>query len=648
MPVDPTLNEFEAAATEDGRERQLVNMAMELRRLSKAKYSSWRSSLQEKYDLTRGWWGMIEANPGATANDVPVNFLSSMMQSDIAKKQLVLYGERPYVQYMGSGQEDQLKARKRSALVERQFDVARIKEETARFFFIGNVYGKAVMRYHWRRDYGGYTTRERTMLGDRVVGKADPRTRMRGIKFDGPDAYVVDPVDWHPWPGVMNLRNMPGVGEDMYPDWEEIVAGSEQGPDGESPLYSPAAVRRARSAARANTDAESVMSERFDISANSPGDRYADMRTSWAKPVWVFEASMRVPRALGKIDPETGEFCQHLMITVLNGRELLRAVPIPMWDRQFPYVDWGPMVDGHYYYPPSKVETVMRLQAAINKWVSRGMDLLDLYVDPMILFDTNSGLDPDLLFAGTGVAVGVNGDVSEKAIRQLMPDLRGYNVTMDQVAMMWQWMQQILGMSADISLGAGEVGSDRQTAREWVGREAAINLRQRLELFLFEESALIPLFNAFSNMDRQWLSFPQEVAMIGSNAVYDFTTGQMAPPTKETVNLSDLEGDLDCYPLGITRQLSLQSRQGNVERVLPLLSPFLPALNMRAMIMQILPLYGMPNVVELTNTSEEMAQAMTLSMALEGQLPGYGGGGGTSGGSSPSAKPKGVRGAPTA
>lgn len=616
-------SEFKAEPEGDSRDRQIVGMVNEMFNLSRSKYHDFRASMQEKYDLVRGIWGEAYSYTGDQAtygwNEVSVNFLHSMIQSDIAKKQLVLFGEKPYVQFVGSGQEDQAKARKRSALVERQSDACGLKVEMAKFIAMADTYGKGVLRYHWERDYGGYYVRERTFRGSKIAGKVDPRTGLRGIKFDGPSCYSVDLQDWFPWPGVGKLDKMPGVGEQLFMDWEDVALGAERGPDGEEPLFDPAAVARAAYQTGPNQRVEDIINNRYDISRENPGDRYSDMRTSWSKPCLIYEGYMRVPRALGQIDPETGEFCTMMRATVLNEQHLLSFVPVPHWDRKPPYVDWGPLVDAHYYYPPGKVEIGARLQAAINKWVSRGLDILDLYADPLWLFDENSGLDPNQLFTGPGNALGVNLGAQKisDVIMQLVPDLRGYNVSMDQVDRMWQWLQQVLGMSADISLGAGEVGSDRQSAHEWVGRERAIDLRQRLELMLLEEMTLIPLWNAFVQMNRQWLPLPREIALIGSNALYDPVTGQIVPPTREILDYRDLEGHLDTYPLGVTRQLSLQSRQANAERALALLTPFLPALNMRAFVMQLLPLFGFPNVTELTNTQQEMQAALAMGLALE-------------------------------
>lgn len=606
-------DEFKAGITDEQRASQLVTMTVEEWERSTKHYYEFRTALQQWYDIVRGYWQAMEGIIGF--NDVPIPFLFSMLQSSTAKKLMILFGERPYCQFLASGQLGQAMAKKRSKLIEAQFDACKGKEEIADINYTAELYGSAIARYHWRRDYGDYWQRERTWWGTRTRARKNPRTGMMGIKFDGPDFYNVDPIDFGPWPGVHKLRNMYAVTEQMFMDFEDIVVGSERGPDGEEPIYDPKVVNEMRYSGGAAREASSLIEQRLDMASGVPLDRLEHMRTSWAKPVWILERSGRVPRGLAVWDPETKTWCNHVHTTVANGKHLLRCVPIPHWDREAPYHKHSPIVDPHFFWAPGKVEIGMRLQAAINKYVSRGMDFLDLYLDPVWVHDLNSNIDPEQLFTGPGNVIGAEGPIDDKALRQFSPDLRGYQVNLQQVGVLWQWLQQALGMSADISLGAGEVGSDRQTAHEWVGRERAIDLRLRLELFKFEEEMIIPLWQKFVQMDRQWLSFPAEIDAIGTQAIWDDASAQFLAPMREEISLEEMRPDLDIRPIGVTRQLSLQTRMANVERVMPLLGPFLPALNMRSFIADILPLYGFYDVESKLNTEEQMRMAIATMLA---------------------------------
>lgn len=612
-------SEDELPDGQEARDAAYVDFALDLVQKSADHYSQFRSSLESRYDIVRGYF---EAQSGVVGwNEVPVGFLFSMLQSDVARKSLILHGEIPKFQLLARQGQEHI-AKKRAMLLEEQYDAADCQSEVEDFLLTADLYGRAIGRYHWHREYGSHYTRERTWLGERIAAKPPPRTGIGGVTFDGPKFYNVDPIDFFPWPGIHKLDRMIGAGEQLFPNFEDIVVASLQGPNGEPPIYNPRAVEGLRYQAGDSREVAFRVKERLDMASGTPVDRLAAARVSWAKPCWVIEVWMQVPRDFAVWDPERRVWTTHVVITVLNGKHLLRVAPNPHWDNRKPYFSHAPIVDPHFFWGPGKVEIGMRLQAAINKYVSRGLDFLDLYLDPSWLVDENSGIDPDQLFTGPGNTILANGDVSEKAIRQIIPDLRGYNISLEQIGLLWQWLQQTLGMSADISLGAGEVGSDRQTAHEWVGRESAINLRARLELLRFEREALIPILNAFQRMNRQWLPFPVELGLLGEQAIYDVGSRRFIPPEQMRLDLEEMFPEMPPRPLGLSRQLSVQARQANVERLLPLLGPFMAALNMRSFVADILPLYGFYDVASKLNSPDEMRAALQAFMQFNTQLVG--------------------------
>ena len=195
--------------------------------------------------------------------------------------------------------------------------------------------------------------------------------------------------------------------------------------------------------------------------------------------------------------------------------------------------------------------------------------------------------------------------------------MRGVQSVFTELEQMWRWMQQSTGIIEDVSQGIG--ASDRQTAREFVGRQEAVSTRLALEARLAEVQWLEPLGNAFVGMDRKFLPLPMQVKLIGAHATWDPIAERFIAPEPLNVSAEDLMEDRDVRATGATRTISKQARVMNQQAALPLLAAnpqVAAAINWRVFVRQFLHLLDIPNVDSMMNTEEQMLQSMQTHMAI--------------------------------
>jgi len=135
--------------------------------------------------------------------------------------------------------------------------------------------------------------------------------------------------------------------------------------------------------------------------------------------------------------------------------------------------------------------------------------------------------------AGPGKIFGVNGDPSGSLI-PVPVDVRGLQVGGQMTEVIWRFMNMGTGIQEDTVMGGTGMGSDRQTAREFLGRREASGTRLMLESVIYDQTYLEPLADFFCAMDIQLLDTPREVLILGDAAMND-------PVTGEPINTSRLQ-----------------------------------------------------------------------------------------------------------
>jgi hypothetical protein len=312
----------------------------------------------------------------------------------------------------------------------------------------------------------------------------------------------------------------------------------------------------------------------------------------YSKPVEITEMWGLVPSELIPADGVARR-----VISIANMQVVLRDRPTP-YDAEDPFLVYTPVVDPHNFDGPSKVELGEHLNGVANRLVSNRLDVLDLVVDPPHAYDPDAvAVDPDKLYVRPGRWIPIEG-LSNGAIQPITPDLRGFQLSHQEVEYAWRWLQNATGIHEDAVMGAA--GPDRETARGFLGRQAAVNTRLLLETRICEQQIIEPLANWFRRLNRKFLTVPMKRHMLGSNAITDPLTG-LPLPEEISVSAYALNQDYNARALGSSQMLPKEQRQQNFLGLLQIVAstPLAQALNWVTFGRQAFRLFDFPNVDEL-------------------------------------------------
>jgi hypothetical protein len=288
------------------------------------------------------------------------------------------------------------------------------------------------------------------------------------------------------------------------------------------------------------------------------------------------------------------------VIVVANGRVVMSNQPNPFFHGKLPFLAFSPMPDPHYFHGVGKCEVGEKMQVTANRFANQKLDALDLFIDPVFLVQRQAGIDTGNLFMRAGRVIGVDGPVDESVIRPLSPDLSGLQQSYAEIQQLWGWIQQGTGNSENETMGTG--AGSRATAREYLGRQEAALTRLMLEARLSEEDFVEPLANMFRALDRQYLTLPHEVQILGSVSVINPITGLPMPQEPVVIDLSDLHPEYRARAVGATQQLGKAVRQQNLISVMQAMSAnpvMLQSVNWANFARQIFNAFDFQNVDEL-------------------------------------------------
>lgn len=603
-------------------------------------YSKWYTSLQGWYEIYRGYWrGTGDAN----YNNIHIPALFSLIQTFIARMHAVLFGESPYVSFVPTGPEDIKKARKNERTVTEEFELAKMRVKGLRFIQNAAMYGVGIGQVGWKKQYGPIWRREGVVNGRalRIRGK---RANSSILKADWPEFEVVDPADFVPSVGFVDVEDMPGCGRRYYQSYDAIVAGAHEGPNGEKPIYDPEEVTRLGSS-RPGKGLDSELANRRSL-ASGIDEKVWNQLSGYEKMVECWDVYVTVGPELGLWwDPETGqwdteefpgaEFTTEILVTLADRAFVLRAIPNPFWLQEKPFLVHRPLEDSHYFHAPGFIEIGLKPQVATNRLVNTQLDAYDMFANPPWLADLTR-VDPRMIKAGAGKIIGVEGPISDDVLQQLQPNLQGIRDIFPQTSYLWGILQQAVGIGEDV--GFGTPISKRQTRAEFLGREGAMGVRIGLSAALAEAQFTEPLARWFFELNRQFLDFASAVDLIGASAVMDPITGQLLPPEPIGLTDKDLMADFDIRATGATRILGKAARQQNMLallQALPAILPWIPTFNGWAFGRELFATFDSQNVDELVGTAEvaEQYAALAQMQARGGQgEQGQNGNGGQSGG----------------
>lgn len=580
---------------------QLVGMVRDRRDQSERYGKGFRMRLPELYDL---WRGVITGTYMPTKHSVHLPMIYSAIWSDTARKMATSFSSFPVLSFRGFGDDDAKIARKQEAICDAQFRDARCIEKELVTFLGGDLYGTAVSQLMWdhKEEVRSRTEwRAKPISGERVR----QIMRERVTTFDGPNYRSIDLLDFYPAPNFRNVFDMPWVIVRYYLDIDEVdfLATKEGGR-----VFDRSEVERLkRDGALARGRSDEMLLRRFETRTGySDSSRFMD---KWSRPVEIIEMWGRIPRSLAGPIGST-----NVVISVANDGFLLRAAENPFHHQLKPFTIHQPTPDPHYFYAPGKAEVAQKMQITINRIVNQLLDAGDLTIHPMFMYNRNRGINPRNLVAGPGRVFPTDGDPRE-ALFPIPFNMSGMQIGAGQIEMLWRFLQMGTGVQEDTIMGlAGGGGSDRQTAREFMGRREASGTRLMLESVLYEANYLEPMGNMFMSMNQQLLELPREVLILGDAAKSDPVTGEDIPVSREIVQGWDLTRSYSARALGSTMSISKQARQATDLQVFQILASAQPmlagAVNMTNFLRQMFRTLEYPNVNEFLRKVPQLEEIL--------------------------------------
>lgn len=526
----------------DGRPREedVLRLIEERRNYSMQFHQAYFRRVRRWYDFYRGIY--TGAFP-AYRNNINIPLLFSAIWSDVSYKAQTSFGSRPYVDFKGYAPEDAPHAAKVAALVNTQLDDARTFEGAVDFLTSADIYGTSIARLGWR-----YKERDRVLRAR--VADMEFKIKKPVVEFDGPEWNVVDILDFWPQPGRRRIPEMDWMIHRFYLDLDDIL-DDQRAP---YPMFDKAAVERLKRTPMSMPMMD-VLRERMNIYRNFSTWQQRNVER-YVRPVEIWEMWGTVP----------SEFAvngvRDVVVTVANNRVVLRYEANPFNHGQRPFLGYCPCPDPHYFHGTGKIEIGEKMQAASNKIINARLDALELFMDPMFIASRNAGVDVQNLFTKPGRVFQIDGTTADDNFRPLQPNLDGMRQSFAEVETLNQYIGKGTGIVDDTVAGTSPGG--RQTAREFLGRREASMTRLGLESRLFEINFVEPLANQVHLLNRQFLTLPKQIQMIGSTAVIDPWTGMPLPPEPQALDIDEIERDYTARAVGATQAMSKSLKAQNM------------------------------------------------------------------------------------
>lgn len=553
-----------------------------------SRYNSFFKRCARWYDYYRATY---RGNFQSFRSNIQIPFVFSVIQSDVARKVQTSFGAWPICEFAGYGQEDAAIAHKNEVLISAQMKDCGAFRKAVDFFVTADMYGTAIAQVGWRTERRQEYQRISGLGAD---GYREERTQVIPVtRFDGPDFEVLDILDCYPQPGKL-LSEADWFIRRRYRDFDQLKGDVQLG------IYDAASLQKL-STTNMPSAAEGEMVDRRTV-YRTYGNWEATRTEKFAKPVMLLDMWGRVPSEFAP-DGVTWR-----LITVANGNVILRNRQMPFWHGQLPFISYCPMPDPHFFHGIGKIEIAEKMQFAANRIANQKMDGLDLSIDPVYLVDRGRGIDTQNLQMRAGRVIGVDGPVDETVIRPLSPDLRGMQLAYQEIAQLWQWIQQGTGIIEDTV--SGIKAADRETARSAMMRQENVMTRLMLEARIAEEGFVEPLANMFRALNKQFLTIPKMVKILGSSAQTNPITGMAMPQEPIEIDYDTINNDYQARAVGATQILSKGIKQQNLVTLLQAVSANPVAaqmVNWNAFFHQLFTTFDMKNIDELLLTQPSQA-----------------------------------------
>lgn len=484
-------------------------------------------------------------------NNMHIPIILSTIQSDVARKVLSSLGAYPIVQFAGYGPEDAGNARRNEVLVSAQMKDCDTFQKAISFFLCADLYGTAIARVGWKT--------EKVAQKYRIL---DPMLNAEYVEnrsvthFDGPDWTNVDILDFFPQPGVARIQDMAWVIHRYWMDLDAMEAMT-LGEDNPEPYFIKGAIKELR---RFETSPEGRLTERQNT-GRAYGMNEARAAEKFARPIEIKEMIGLVP------DDFATDGIKLRFMAMANDKIMVKDDPFPFWHGTISsplagvFHAYNPMPDPHYFHGTGMAEVLEKVQVTVNKLASMKLDGLETNADPMWWVSDQLGLTGPM-YTKAGKLIQVNGLVDDTMIKQFSPDLRGMEHLYGEIEALTRYGEKGTGIAEDVVQGLG--ASNRNTAREFLGRQEGAMTRINLGALLAEQAWLEPMANTFRALNRQFLKVPHMVRMMGSGAIINPNTGLPIPPEPTMVDLADINPDYRARAVGASQMLTKSARQQNL------------------------------------------------------------------------------------
>ena len=544
---------------------QIANIVKSRRELSHEDSIDLRRRIPQWYEQYRGY-RKSKAQPFRNQVHIPLTFAT--IESDVAVKASMIAGQRPIVEYIPAGPEDAMSARKTTSLVDMQFTDCGFYGKLLDLLRSGDICGTAIVQWFWRRDEN---TRQQRIPGltDPMTGRSIPQV-INGtfVDFNGPDFEVIDPLDFYGEPSKARLDKMRWVIRRYWLDYDEIKRMAFEG------TFDKAAVDELGFTSISDESSSELEQRRLNPGALFTSQNNPERFDKFSKPVEILEMHGLLP---DEFVPDDG--FNNRLITIANGKVVLRNVPNPIWAKGIPFAAYTPVPDPYHFWGIGKIEPNEKLQATASRFASQKLDALDIFIDPMFFYNRLANVDTRKMYTRAGGAVPVDGPPAEQ-IMPVFPDLRGLQLSYQEIESLWRWMQISTGVLEDTVIGQQSANSDRQTAREFLGRAESSQRRLVFETLMCVDQFVLPLAQAFRELNAQFMDFPTQIRMLGQAALIDPQTGMPIPP-EPFVNLQDVILRYDMRAQATTSLVGKGAKQQNDVLLVPAIAqtPIAMALN---------------------------------------------------------------------
>lgn len=558
------------------------------------------STLQGRYEIFRGVW---QERISQFRNNLSIPFTFAMVRRWVAQMAQTNFGAWPIVGFEGYAPEDAGRAKKNEVLISAQMKDCESFMKAVDFYFQDAICGTACLRYGWKN----ITRRHKVRRMEQVApGFSIPVVREYDAEiFNGPDWEVIDRLDFWQQPARKRISDMAWIIHRYWLDLDDMMEDSM----GEYPYFDPAAVRLLKDTPMHEAQAQEYQQRKLTF--RNEYDYMARQREEYAKPVEIWEMHGLVPSEMAP------DGIRARCIAIGNGRVVLKNKPSPMPDQSKPFIAYSSMPDPYGFDGIAKAEIASRPQRIADRLANQKLDALDLLIDPMWVMDSRVNFNNQNLFTRAGRVFLSDQGVGDEVMKPLSPDMRGFQAAYPEINALYQYMQLGLGINEGL-LGQG---GNRETARGFLGRQENVLTVLAMEAKLAEEGFVEPLANAFRKLDRQFLTLPYQVKILGSLATTNPVTGLPYQPESVEVDYDDLAADYRARAVGFSQMTGRSARQQNMIGLLQILSAnpaMLQLVNWANFARQAFELFDFKNIDELLVQQVPMVNQLAMQ---SGQSP---------------------------